>query len=134
MLGTRANAWHTEVLRELPAGIDVTVVATTNPRYRLDEIELPVVSLPWQNEVGVWPWRKLQNLRYRLTRGRGYEFRLQPPVDVLASYDVLHTWELHTEWTRLALAEKRRRRVSVVVTVWDNIPGHYACDPRRGPQ
>lgn len=133
MLGARASAWHSEVFSHLPSDIAVTVVATTGPRYPLEDIASRVVRLRGENEVGGWLSRRLSGLRWRLDpelRARGF-----PLVDadgVLGEFDVLHSWELFTEWTRLALEEKARRGVPLALTVWDTVPRHFAREQRRG--
>jgi len=131
LLGARANAWHTDVLRALPPDVTPTVIGTSGGRYPVAEIGLPFVALSWDNEVGSWPARKLRNLRYRLGhRLWGDEFQLAPTAE-LAPFDLLHTWELFTEWTRIALDERRRRGVPVLITVWDNVAANHATDRRR---
>lgn len=131
-MGSRLNAWHAEVYRHLPGDVEAVAFNTSQPRYPADGVPIPVESLAWENEVGSWPRRKLLNLRYRLTHAlTGFELDLAPAAERFAGFNLIHTWELFTPWTRLALDAGRRHRIPVVVTVWDNLPFNHSHDARH---
>ncbi len=66
-----------------------------------------------------------------LTRYREREPRIVPFSERLRGFDVIHTWELFSDWTAQALEARERFGIPVAVMVWDNIPFNMERDAER---
>lgn len=74
----------------------------------------------------------LRRWRYRLAGALGRRKpRLLPFHDRLEAFDLIHSWDLYTEWSEQALIAHQRQGTPLCVTVWDTIPFHLERNPDR---
>jgi glycosyltransferase involved in cell wall biosynthesis len=131
--GNRFSPWHLQAFSLLP---DTEVVA-----FRADsEIQrifdgqddgsapFPVEPIYFDTQSGPTISR-FKNIF--LTRYRDREARIVPFSERLRGFDVIHTWELFTDWTEQALEARERFGIPVVIMVWDNIPFNMERDAGR---
>jgi starch synthase len=131
--GNRFSPWHLQAFTLLP---DTEVVA-----FRADsEIQrifdgqddgsapFPVEPIYFDTQAGP-AMSRFKNIF--LTRYRDREARIVPFSERLRGFDVIHTWELFTDWTEQALEARARFGIPVVVMVWDNIPFNMERDTGR---
>ncbi|MBM3290801.1 MAG: glycosyltransferase family 4 protein, partial [Candidatus Hydrogenedentes bacterium] len=55
-------------------------------------------------------------------RYRGRTPRVLPFHDRLKDFDIVHSWELFTDWSESALEARARYHVPLAITVWDLLP------------
>ncbi len=131
--GNRFSPWHLQAFTLLP---DTEVVA-----FRADsEIQrifdgqddgsapFPVEPIYFDTQAGP-AMSRFKNIF--LTRYRDREARIMPFSERLRGFDVIHTWELFTDWTEQALEARERFGIPVVIMVWDNIPFNMERDAGR---
>jgi len=131
--GNRFSPWHLQAFTLLP---DTEVIA-----FRADsEIQrifdgqddgsalFPVEPIYFDTQAGP-PLARFKNVF--LSRYRDREARIVPFSERLRGFDVIHTWELFTDWTEQALEARERFGIPVVIMVWDNIPFNMERDPGR---
>ena len=73
--------------------------------------------------VGSWMRNTLQRL------GMASEDKM--PDVALANCDLLHSWELYSDATALALTAKQQWDIPLCVSVWDNVPFALERNPAR---
>jgi glycosyltransferase involved in cell wall biosynthesis len=131
--GNRFNPWHLQAYTMLP---DTEVVAfrAESEIQRLfdgqDDGSAPFAVEPIYFDTQAGP----AIARFRnvfLTRYRGREARIVPFSERLRGFDVIHTWELFSDWTAQALEARERFGIPVAVMVWDNIPFNMERDADR---
>ncbi len=130
LMGNRLNAWHTRMYEPLiEMGVHLKAFTYPPHRYPLDEVRIPYEIIPTQAEVRTLPQRVGEGIANRVM-GTLIDEEPSGLSDRLGDFDLIHTWELFTADTEAALAARERWGKRVLVTVWDNIPGHRDDDPR----
>lgn len=131
--GNRFNPWHLRAYTRL-RGIDVVGFRAESEIQRyFDErddgsVRFPTERLYFDTQAGP-PARRLWNaLRTRL---RGREPRLLPFHERLRGFDLIHTWELFTDWSAEAAIARARYGIPLCVMVWDNIPFNMETSRER---
>lgn len=125
LMGNRFSPWHLAVMWHLPEGQEIVAFRAESEiqRYFAERgaDDAPVETRPiyFDHQAGPF-WRRLPY--WLAVRYRNRTPRLLPFHDQLRDVDVIHTWELFTDWTEEALAAKEKWGVPVCVMVWDNIP------------
>ncbi len=122
--GNRFNPWHLQAFKMLPNTEVVAFRADSEIQKLYDEQDDGSAAFdiePIQFDTQAGPLIS----RYRnlfLSRYRGREPHLVPFYERLGRFDVIHTWELFTDWTAQAIEAKERFGTPLAVMVWDNIP------------
>jgi len=125
LMGNRCSPWHLAVMKQLPGGPEVVAFRADSEiqRYFVERgaDNSAIATRPIYFDYQAGPvWKRLPNLLTMRYRNRTP--RLLPFHEQLRDFDVIHTWELFTDWTEEALEAKRRWGIPVCVMVWDNIP------------
>jgi glycosyltransferase involved in cell wall biosynthesis len=124
LMGNRFSAWHLAAMTRLPGNPEVVAFRADSEIQRYfvergaDRDTIPTRPIFFDYQAGP-PWRRLLNLLTMRYRNRPP--RLLPFHEQLRDFDVIHTWELFTDWTEEALEAKRRWGIPVCVMVWDNL-------------
>ncbi|MCX5770550.1 MAG: glycosyltransferase [Candidatus Hydrogenedentes bacterium] len=61
----------------------------------------------------------------------GREPRILPFYERLQGFDLIHSWELFTDWSEQALIAHQKYGAPLLVMVWDNIPFNMERNPFR---
>jgi glycosyltransferase involved in cell wall biosynthesis len=131
-MGNRLNSWHSRIFVPLLDRFEFMAFMASKNVYPTEDIPFPIVRLPYEDEVCGFLRRKWLHAKYRLLHPlTGCEFSLRPFWEKLAPFEIIHSWELFTEWSRQAVEAKRRFNSKLLVTVWDTIPFHFHEDPIR---
>ncbi len=131
--GNRFNPWHLQAFKLLPGTEVVAFRAESEIQQFFDgqddgSAPFPVEPIYFDTQAGPRLGR-FKNIF--LTRYREREARIVPFSERLRGFDVIHTWELFTDWTAQALEARERFGIPVVVMVWDNIPFNMERDAGR---
>jgi len=123
--GNRFNAWHLELYRHLRGDPDVVMFRAESEIQRyLDEQDggappFAEERIYFDTQCGNPATRLMNVLRARYA---GREARIVPFHERLQAYDIIHTWELFTDWSAEAAVARQRYGIPLAVMVWDNIP------------
>lgn len=123
--GTRRNPGHLAALARLSSDLEAIVFRADPDRqpcsaaHSGETAGIPSRALYYDHQAGP-PWRRLPKRLVRRFPGR--PSRLIPFHEQLRDFDLIHTWELFTDWTEAALDAKRQWGIPVCVTVWDALP------------
>ena len=125
LMGNRFSPWHLAAMTRLPGNPEVVAFRADSEiqRYFVERgaDANGILTRPIYFDYQAGPlWRRLPNLLAMRYLNRTP--RLLPFHEQLRDFDVIHTWELFTDWTEEALEAKRKWGVPVCVMVWDNIP------------
>ncbi len=125
LMGNRCSPWHLAVMKHLPGVPEVVAFRADSEiqRYFVERgaDKSTIATRPIYFDYQAGPvWKRLPNLLTMRYRNRAP--RLLPFHEQLHDFDVIHTWELFTDWTEEALEAKRKWGIPVCVMVWDNIP------------
>ena len=125
LMGNRCSPWHLAVMKHLPGVPEVVAFRADSEIQRYfvergaDKSTISTRPIYFDYQAGP-VWKRLPNLLTMRYRNRAP--RLLPFHEQLRDFDVIHTWELFTDWTEEALEAKRKWGIPVCVMVWDNIP------------
>lgn len=125
LMGNRFSPWHLAAMTRLPGSPEVVAFRADSEIQRYfvergaDSNGITTRPIYFDHQAGPF-WRRVKNLFAMHYAGRAP--RLLPFHDQLRDFDVIHTWELFTDWTEEALEAKRKWGIPVCVMVWDNIP------------
>lgn len=132
--GNRFNPWHFQGYKYLEGRPDITAFRAESEIQELfDERDdgsaaFRVERVYFDTQAGNPVSRLINTLR---TRYLGREPRALPFYDRLQGYDLLHTWELFTDWSEQALIAHQEFGTPLLVMVWDNIPFNMERNPER---
>lgn len=122
--GNRYNPWHLQAYKHLRGDVEVVAFrAESEIQQRMaacddGSAQFPVESLYFDTQTGPVPVRMWNAFAARYLRR---EPRLAPFYERLRGYDIIHTWELFTDWSAQAVEAKRACGTPLCVMVWDNI-------------
>lgn len=123
--GNRFNPWHLQVFNRLPGKVQVTAFRAESEIQDYFH-ERDDGSLDWKFErihFDTEAGNPLRRFGFRLQeRFSGRQPRILPFHERLEGFDLVHSWELFTDWTAEAVAAKKRYGIPLAVMVWDNIP------------
>ena len=128
LMGNRFSPWHLAAMTRLPGNPEVVAFRADSEIQRYfvergaDAEGLETRPIYFDYQAGPL-WRRLPSLLTMRYRNR--QPRLLPFHEQLRDFDVIHTWELFTDWTEEALEAKRKWGIPVCVMVWDNIPFNH---------
>jgi starch synthase len=132
LMGNRFNPWHAGVFAPLADRFSFTAFVSSRNIYPVPARDFSTVVTPYEDETCGWLKARQLHLKYRLLHKRtGYELKLAPFYERLASFDIVHSWEIFTEWSGQAVEAKKRFKNRLLVTFWDTIPFHYEENPER---
>jgi glycosyltransferase involved in cell wall biosynthesis len=131
--GDRLNPWHLLAWQRLRRQPEVTAFRTAVVGTSLPEDErglrFPLEYLPFDTEDGPLLSRGRHLIEERLFERSP---RIVPFHERLRDFDLVHSWELYSDWTAEALAAQARYGRPLSVTAWDTIPLRFeGCDERR---
>lgn len=132
--GNRFNSWHLELYRHLRGNPEVVMFRAESEIQRyLDEQDgartgFGEQRIYFDTQRGNPIKRLLRTFATRYARG---EPRLLPFHERLRGFDVIHTWELFTDWSLEAAVARERYGIPLAVMVWDNIPFNQEQRPYR---
>jgi len=132
--GNRFNPWHFQGYKHLKGQPDITAFRAESEIQELfDErddgpAEFRIEQVYFDTQAGNPVSRLVNTFR---TRYLGREPRILPFCERLQGYDLLHTWELFTDWSEQALIAHQKYGTPLLVMVWDNIPFNMERNPER---
>lgn len=125
LMGNRFSPWHLAAMSRLPGSPEVVAFRADSEIQRYfvergaDSNGIATRPIFFDHQAGPL-WRRMKNLLSIRYASRAP--RLLPFHEQLCDFDVIHTWELFTDWTEEALEAKRKWSIPVCVMVWDNLP------------
>jgi glycosyltransferase involved in cell wall biosynthesis len=131
--GNRFNPWHLQAFKMLP-DTDVVAFRAESEIQKLYDgqddgsanFDIEPIHFDTQTGPLVSRYRNLFLSRYR-----GREPHLVPFYERLGRFDLIHTWELFTDWTSQAIEAKERFGTPLAIMVWDNIPFNMERNAER---
>lgn len=134
LMGNRYNAWHLQGFRLLRGEPAITAFRAesqiqTHFRERGDGTEgFAIERIHFDTQAGN-PLARVKNVM--LERYAGRTPRILPFHERLQGFDVIHSWELFTDWSAEAVIAREQNNIPLVITVWDLIPFNMERDPER---
>ncbi|MCL5411600.1 MAG: glycosyltransferase family 4 protein [Patescibacteria group bacterium] len=126
--GSNLNKFEMQNYEPLLTDYELVGFTTTKHNYDTSAIKFPVIYLRSLAETGC-RFRRVHKLIAKKLGNEDYLFGLE---EQLKGFDLVHTAELYTSYTKQALKVKRLGYVKkVVTTVWENIPFLEYRDPSR---
>ncbi|GMU91832.1 MAG: hypothetical protein AMXMBFR4_08900 [Candidatus Hydrogenedentota bacterium] len=125
LMGNRFNPWHLQGFKRLRGNPEVTAFRAESQiqdhfKRRGDGTEgFKLERIYFDTQAGN-VFTRLANVFAERYRNRTP--RIVPFHDRLHDYDIIHSWELFTDWSREAVIARKRFRIPLVVTVWDLLP------------
>lgn len=123
--GNRFNPWHLQAYNQLEGRVAVTAFrAESEIQRHMDlqddgSIPFPCELIHFDTQSGN-PVTRIWNELH--SRYFNREPRILPFHERLRGFDVVHTWELFTDWSEQAIIAKKNYGIPVATMVWDNIP------------
>lgn len=130
--GNRFNPWHLRAFDRLPGHPEVVAFRAESEIQRYFDAQ-DDGSAPFRVERIYFDTESKNPLR-KLARqfSRGHrDPHILPFYKRLEGFDLIHTWELFTDWTAEAVKAKRAFDIPLAVMVWDNIPYNMETAPER---
>ncbi|HIJ65341.1 MAG TPA: glycosyltransferase [Candidatus Hydrogenedentes bacterium] len=132
--GNRFNPWHLQVFGRLRGRPEITAFRAESEiqrhfRGRDDgSLGFGYESIYFDTQRGN-PFTRLKNeLLYRYG---GREPRILPFHERLQKFDLIQSWELHTDWSGEGALARERYGTPLLVMVWDNIPFNMEHNKER---
>lgn len=134
LMGNRYSAWHLQGFRLLRGEPSITAFRAESQiqdhfRERGDGTDTFNVERIYFDTQSGDPLTRTKNIL--LERYANRAPRILPFHDRLQGFDVIHSWELFTDWSAEATIARERFNIPVVITVWDLIPFNMERDPER---
>lgn len=132
--GNRFNPWHLAAFARLHNNPTVVAFrAESEIQKRFDyhddgSLTFQIERIYFDNEIGNPIARFYKSLRQRYGNE---EPTIVPFHERLQDFDVIHSWELFTDWTEQAVIAKQQYGIPLALMVWDNIPFNMERQPRR---
>ena len=127
--GAQYNPYRLAAFRLLHSRPEIAVFYRPDP-FTLRDIGEETEDLPILYDTETGPL--LRRWQYRLAGALGRRKpRLIPFHDRLEDFDLIHAWDLYTDWSEQALIAHQRHGTPLCVTVWDTIPFHLERNPGR---
>jgi glycosyltransferase involved in cell wall biosynthesis len=130
--GDRLNPWHLLAWQRLRRQPDVTAFRTAvSPTATAEDargLRFPLEYLPFDTEQGPLISRGRHLIEERLFDRSP---RISPFHERLRDFDLVHTWELHSDWTAEALEARQRYGRPLSVMAWDTIPLRFEASEER---
>lgn len=132
--GNRFNPWHLQVFKRLRGQPAITAFRAESEIqqhfHSCDDGSLPFTfeRIFFDTQIGN-PFVRLKNTL--LYRYRNREPRLVAFHERLRDFDVIHSWELFTDWSAEAVTAREKFGIPLAVMVWDNIPFNMERNPVR---
>jgi glycosyltransferase involved in cell wall biosynthesis len=131
--GNRFNPWHLQAFNLLPDTEVVAFRANSEIQRLYDGQDdgsavFPVEPIYYDTQMGPALARFKNTF---LSRYGDREARVMPFAERLRGFDLIHTWELFTDWTGQALDAREQFGIPTAVMVWDNIPFNMERDVER---
>ena len=134
LMGNRYNAWHLQGFRLLRGEPAITAFrAESQIQAHFSERGegtggFAIERIHFDTQAGN-PFARIQNVF--LERYANRAPRILPFHDRLQGFDLIHSWELFTDWSAEALKARERFRIPLAITVWDLIPFNMERSPER---
>ncbi|MCL4695044.1 MAG: glycosyltransferase family 4 protein [Candidatus Hydrogenedentes bacterium] len=134
LMGNRYSAWHLQgfhLLRGEPAITAFRAESQIQDHFseRGDGTEAFNIERIYFDTQSGNPIARTKNVL--LERYASRAPRIVPFHDRLQGFDVIHSWELFTDWSAEAALARERFDIPLVVTVWDLIPFNMERDSER---
>lgn len=132
-MGNRYNPWHLQGFKRLRGG--PTVAAFRAESQIQDHFKERGDGTDWMPREQIYFDTQSGNpvvRAYYMFAERYWKRtpRVLPFYDRLQGYDLIHSWELFTDWSASALEAHMRFGIPLVVTVWDLLP--FNMERERG--
>jgi glycosyltransferase involved in cell wall biosynthesis len=132
--GNRFNPWHFQGYTHLEGNPEITAFRAESEIQQLfDERDdgpagFRIERIYFDTQAGRPIARLVKAVQ---TRYLGREPRILPFYERLEGFDLIHSWELFTDWSEQALAAHEKYGTPLLVMVWDNIPFNMERNPAR---
>ncbi len=134
LMGNRYNAWHLQGFRRLRGEPTITAFRANSQiqahfSERGEGTEgFAIERIDFDTQAGA-PIARVKNIL--LERYADRAPRILPFHERLNGFDVMHSWELFTDWSAEALKAREQFNIPLAITVWDLIPFNMERDPER---
>lgn len=132
--GNRFNPWHFQGYKHLDCEPEITAFRAESEIQQIFDqcddgsVDFKYERIYFDTEAGGLVARLKHAAQARLF---GREPRILPFYERLQGFDLLHTWELFTDWSEQALLAHEKYGTPLLVMVWDNIPFNMERNPTR---
>jgi glycosyltransferase involved in cell wall biosynthesis len=125
LMGNRYNPWHLQGFKRLRGG--PTVAAFRAESQIQDHFKERGDGTDWMQCERIYFDTQAGNtlIRTYCTFAERYldrTPRVLPFHEQLKGYDIIHSWELFTDWSASALEARKQYGIPLAVTVWDLLP------------
>lgn len=134
LMGNRYNPWHLQGFKRLRG--NPTVTAFRAESQIQDHFKERGDGTEWMERERIYFDTQAGNAigRAYFTFAERYlnrTPRVLPFHEQLKGYDVIHSWELFTDWSASALEARKQYNIPVAITVWDLLPFNMEREPGR---
>jgi glycosyltransferase involved in cell wall biosynthesis len=133
-MGNRYNAWHLQGFRLLRGGPSITAFrAESQIQAHFSERGegtggFAIEQIYFDTQAGP-PFARFKNAL--LERYANRAPRILPFHERLQGFDIIHSWELFTDWSAEAVTAREQFNIPLAITVWDLIPFNMESSPER---
>jgi starch synthase len=103
--GANLNKWEIQNYEPLLEGFDITSYTTTQTRFDIDQVKMPVVKLPFQSQ--------------------GLFLHMEGLEEHLADKDLIYTADITHQFSAQAVEAKKKYGCKVVCLEWENVPFNF---------
>lgn len=134
LMGNRYNAWHLQGFRLLRGEPAITAFrAESQIQAHFSERGegtggFAIERIHFDTQAGN-PFARFKNVL--LERYANRAPRVLPFHERLKGFNLIHSWELFTDWSDEALKARDRFGIPLAITVWDLIPFNMERNPER---
>jgi glycosyltransferase involved in cell wall biosynthesis len=134
LMGNRYNPWHLQGFKRLRGAPTVTAFRAESQIQ--DHFKERGDGTEWMQRERIYFDTQAGNAVARAyytfaERYRGRTPRIVPFQEQLRNYDVIHSWELFTDWSASALEARKQYGIPLAITVWDLLPYNMESEPGR---
>lgn len=134
LMGNRYNPWHLQGFKRLRG--NTTVTAFRAESQIQDHFKERGDGTEWMERERIYFDTQAGNAIARAyytfaERYMNRTPRVLPFHEQLKGYDVIHSWELFTDWSASALEARKQYNIPLAVTVWDLLPFNMEREPGR---
>ena len=133
-MGNRYNPWHLQGFKRLRQ--KPTITAFRAESQIQDHFKERGDGTEWMERERIYFDTQAGNTLARTYNTFAERYlnrspRVLPFHEQLKDYDVIHSWELFTDWSASALEARKQYNIPLAITVWDLLPFNMEREPGR---
>jgi len=134
LMGNRYNPWHLQGFSRLRQSPKITAFRAESQIQ--DHFDERGDGTEWMARERIYFDTQAGGaLRQRINifreRYRNRTPRVLPFAERLQGFDIVHSWELFTDWSESAAVAREDYKIPLVITVWDLLPFNMEREPWR---